>query len=51
VDNDRATLITAVLGIYMSSKAQLRVAYERESFQGDVTPAISGIRSALTVNF
>jgi hypothetical protein len=49
--NDRATLITAVLGIYMSSKAQLRVAYERESFQGNVTPTISGVRSALTVNF
>jgi hypothetical protein len=51
VDNDRATLITAVLGLYMSSRAQLRVAYERESFQGDVTPSISGMRSALTVNF
>jgi hypothetical protein len=51
VDNDRSTLITAVLGIYMSSKAQLRVAYERQSFQGDVIPSISGLRSALTVNF
>lgn len=51
VDNDRVTTITAVLGIYMSSRAQLRVAYERESFQGDVTPGISGVRSALTVNF
>jgi phosphate-selective porin O/P len=51
VDNDRATLITVVLGVYMSSKAQFRVAYERQSFQGDVTPSISGIRSALTVNF
>jgi hypothetical protein len=51
VDGDRSTLITAVLGIYMSSKAQLRVAYERQSFQDDITPAISGIRSALTVNF
>jgi phosphate-selective porin O/P len=50
-DNDRVTTISAVLGIYMSSKAQLRVAYERESFQGSVTPSISGIRSALTVNF
>jgi len=50
-DNDRVTTITAVLGIYMSSRAQLRVAYERESFQGDVTPSISGVRSALTVNF
>jgi hypothetical protein len=51
VDNDRVTTITGVLGIYMSSKAQLRVAYERQSFQGDVTPSISGVRSALTVNF
>jgi hypothetical protein len=50
-DNDRATTITAVLGIYMSSKAQLRVAYERQSFQGGLTPSISGMRSALTVNF
>ena len=50
-DNDRITTITGVLGIYMSSRAQLRVAYERQSFQGDVTPSISGIRSALTVNF
>ena len=49
--NDRVTTITAVLGIYMSSKAQLRVAYERESFQGSVTPSISGMRSALTVSF
>jgi hypothetical protein len=49
--DDRVTTITAVLGIYMSSKAQVRVAYERESFQGDITPSISGVRSALTVNF
>jgi hypothetical protein len=51
LESDRATLITAVLGIYMSSKAQLRVGYERQSFQDDITPAISGVRSALTVNF
>ncbi|HWN19889.1 MAG TPA: porin [Gemmatimonadales bacterium] len=50
-EDDQATLITAVLGLYLSSRAQLRVAYERESFQGDVTPSISGMRSALTVNF
>jgi hypothetical protein len=49
--NDRVTTITAVLGIYMSSRSQIRVAYERESFQGSVTPSISGVRSALTVNF
>jgi hypothetical protein len=51
LDNDRATLITAVLGFYMSSKAQFRVAYERESFQGTNVPSISGVRTALTVNF
>ncbi len=51
LEGDRATLITAVLGIYMSSRAQLRVAYERQSFQDDVAPSISGVRSALTVNF
>jgi hypothetical protein len=50
-DNNRVTTITAVLGVYMSSRAQFRVAYERESFQGDVLPSISGVRSALTVNF
>jgi hypothetical protein len=50
-DNDRATLITAVLGFYMSSKAQFRVAYERQSFQGANVPSISGLRSALTVSF
>jgi len=51
VDGDRSTLITAVLGFYISSKAQIRVAYERQSFQGTDVPSISGIRSALTVNF
>jgi hypothetical protein len=50
LDGDRATLITGGIGFYMSSKAQFRVAYERQSFQGGV-PSISGVRSALTVNF
>ena len=51
LDGDRSTLITAVLGVYFSSRSQLRVAYERQSFQGDNVPSISGVRSALTVNF
>ncbi len=51
LDDDRSTLLTAVLGFYMSSKAQFRVAYERQSFQGTNVPSISGIRSALTVSF
>src|SRR5918997_384101 len=50
-EDDQVTTSTAVLGLYMSSRAQFRVAYERQSFQGDVTPSISGVRSALTVNF
>jgi hypothetical protein len=51
VSDNRVTTLTAVLGFYMSSKAQLRVAYERESFQAPGAPSISGLRSALTVNF
>jgi hypothetical protein len=50
-EDDRVTTVTGVLGVYMSSRAQLRVGYERQSFQGDVSPSISGVRSALTVNF
>jgi len=48
---DRTTTITGVLGFYLSSKAQFRVAYERQTFQGADAPSISGVRSALTVNF
>jgi phosphate-selective porin O/P len=51
LDNDQVTTLTAVLGFYMSSKAQFRVAYERQSFQAPNAPSISGLRSALTVNF
>jgi Phosphate-selective porin O and P len=50
-EDDAVTTLTGVLGIYMSSRAQLRVAYERQSFQDDASPSISGVRSALTVNF
>ena len=50
-DADRVTTITALLGIYMSSRAWLRVGYERQSFQADGAPSISGVRSMLAVNF
>ena len=50
-EGDQVTTITGVFGIYMSSRTQLRVAYERQSFQDDLLPSISGVRSALTVNF
>ncbi|HJR16352.1 MAG TPA: porin [Gemmatimonadales bacterium] len=49
-DDDRINTITGVVGIYLSSRAQFRVAYERQSFQSGL-PSISGVRSALTVNF
>jgi hypothetical protein len=50
-DGDRVTTITAGVGVYLSSRAYLRVAYERQSFQADASPSISGVRSMLAVNF
>jgi hypothetical protein len=51
LDSDRVTTITAALGVYMSSRAWFRVGYERQSFQADGAPSISGVRSMLAVNF
>ena len=48
---NRSTLLSGVFGLYFSTRAQFRVAYERQSFEGGATPGISGVRSALTVNF
>jgi hypothetical protein len=50
-DDDGATLASAVLGFYFSSRAQLRIGYERQMFQDDALDAIGGIRTAVTVNF
>ncbi len=50
-DDDRATTLTAGLGLYLSSRAWLRVAYERQSFQAEDAESISGVRSMLAVNF
>ncbi len=50
-DDDRATLITAGLGLYFSAKAQFRVVYERQTFQAPVVPSAGVVRSAMTVNF
>ncbi len=47
----RVTTLTAVMGFYMSSKAQFRIAYERQSSELKGTAKIGGIRTALTVNF
>jgi hypothetical protein len=51
VDDNKSTLITAGVGFYVSSRAQFRVAYESQSFQADGSESISGVRTALTVNF
>ena len=50
-DDDRATLASAVLGLYFSSRAQLRVGYERQSFEDDALEAIQGVRTTVTVSF
>ncbi len=50
-DDDRATTLTAGLGVYMSSRAWIRIAYERQSFQASDAESVSGIRSMLAVNF
>lgn len=51
VDDNGATLLSAVLGFYISSRAQFRVAYETQNFEAAGAKSISGVRSALTVNF
>lgn len=50
-ENDRVTTLTAGVGVYMSSRAWFRLAYERQSFQADDTESIGGIRSMLAVSF
>jgi hypothetical protein len=51
LEDDGATTLTVGVGVYMSSRAWLRVAYERQSFQAADAESISGIRSMLAVNF
>jgi hypothetical protein len=51
VEDDGATTLTVGLGVYLSSRAWLRVAYERQGFQADDAESISGVRSMLAVNF
>jgi phosphate-selective porin O/P len=50
-DGDRVTTMTAVLGVYFSSRAWFRAGYEHQSFQDGTAPSISGVRSMLGVNF
>ncbi len=50
-DDNGATTITAGLGLYMSSRAWFRIAYERQSFQAEDAESVNGIRSMLAVSF
>jgi hypothetical protein len=50
-DDDGATLFTAGVGLYLTAKAWLRVAYERQSFESDLAESVGGIRSMLAVSF
>jgi Phosphate-selective porin O and P len=50
-DDNGATTITLGLGLYMSSKAWFRIAYERQSFQAEDAESVSGVRSMLAVSF
>ena len=46
-----STLITGVVGFYLSSKAQFRVGVEHQSFQASGAKSITGVRTAMTVSF
>jgi Phosphate-selective porin O and P len=50
-DDDGSTLISAGVNLYLSSRAQIRILYENQSFQASGVNSISGVRSAFTVNF
>ncbi|MDQ3519574.1 MAG: OprO/OprP family phosphate-selective porin [Gemmatimonadota bacterium] len=48
--DDASTLVTAVLGLYLNSTTVLRVAYERQDFEGG-GPMVAGVRMAMNVSF
>lgn len=51
VDDNGSTLVSATLGLYLTSRAQFRVAYENQDFQASGAKSISGIRTAMTIGF
>jgi energy-converting hydrogenase Eha subunit G len=50
-DDNGTTLVHAGVNFYLSSKAQIRIMYERQNFNAEGAESISGVRTALTVNF
>ena len=51
VDDTGSTLVNAGVNLYLSSKAQIRLMYESQNFNAEGAESISGVRTALTVNF
>jgi hypothetical protein len=49
--NDQSTLISAGVNLYLNSKAQFRLMYENQSFEDPALKTISGVLTALTMNF
>lgn len=50
-ENDGSSLIAGALGLYLSPRAQVRLAVEHQLFQAEGAPSITGLRSAVFVNF
>ena len=50
-EDDRVTTVTAGVGLYFTSRAWFRIAYERQSLQEPDAESVSGIRSMLAVSF
>lgn len=50
-DDTGTTLFDAGVNLYLSSKAQVRFMYESQSFSAEGAESISGVRTAVTVNF
>lgn len=48
--DDESTLLSAVLGVYLTGGTQFRIAYERQTFAND-RATIQGVRTAMTVKF
>jgi hypothetical protein len=49
--DDRVTTLTAAFGLYFTSRAWFRVAYERQDLQAAGAESVGGIRSMLAVSF
>lgn len=50
-DENGSSLIGGALGLYFSPRAQVRLAVEHQLFQAEGAPSITGLRSAVFVNF